>query len=523
MLTLRIKLLNGLDGVLAVALAGLVLGTTLAFGGAVWWARPAIVGARRSLLVAGLPRSGSRWPGRCGSSKSPLTLLGIAGLCSWGRPARAACRPALARGSRPGRSRSADRDPARPGPRRRPVGRAPAAVRCGRRSTLDRPATLRWLAGRRLPGAVLVASQFADRLGQAYVVWGSVVAAFFLNTAFAVVQVSLPVRRALRAVQAGDGPVLGPVARRPMTAPRSRSLRPVGDRRPDGPALASAEARPAVPDREPDGRPGGFLALARLALPLAFGLMLQMLAPRGSREGLLARLRDSGQGSLVLLLLGLLVAGAVLVGLMAGPLLSLPFAVGLALVGLPGAWPTGLRMAGLAADRPGPGAPGGRAWRSAILGRGCPGPRSPVPRLDWDGPRGDLGRALPILADFPVLGTGLGTFPAVHPYYKTRDAATEHRDEQPAAMVGRVGGRRARPAGDGRALVPDPAPGRDPAGRDGRPGAGLRLDRGAGQLQSILGGALDRRASAVALAASAVGGTWNRWLAGGTDLFVERG
>jgi O-antigen ligase len=28
---------------------------------------------------------------------------------------------------------------------------------------------------------------------------------------------------------------------------------------------------------------------------------------------------------------------------------------------------------------------------------------------------------------------------------------------------------------------------------------------------------------AVALAASAVGGTCNRWLAGGTDLFVERG
>jgi hypothetical protein len=28
---------------------------------------------------------------------------------------------------------------------------------------------------------------------------------------------------------------------------------------------------------------------------------------------------------------------------------------------------------------------------------------------------------------------------------------------------------------------------------------------------------------AVAISASALGGTWNRWLAGGTDLFVERG
>ena len=28
---------------------------------------------------------------------------------------------------------------------------------------------------------------------------------------------------------------------------------------------------------------------------------------------------------------------------------------------------------------------------------------------------------------------------------------------------------------------------------------------------------------AVAISASALGGTWNRWLAGGTDLFVDRG
>ncbi len=28
---------------------------------------------------------------------------------------------------------------------------------------------------------------------------------------------------------------------------------------------------------------------------------------------------------------------------------------------------------------------------------------------------------------------------------------------------------------------------------------------------------------AIAISASALGGTWNRWLAGGTDLFVDRG
>ena len=41
----------------------------------------------------------------------------------------------------------------------------------------------------------------------------------------------------------------------------------------------------------------------------------------------MARLGESGQGSLAVLLFGLLMAGAVLVGMMAGPLASLPFAL----------------------------------------------------------------------------------------------------------------------------------------------------------------------------------------------------
>ena len=51
----------------------------------------------------------------------------------------------------------------------------------------------------------------------------------------------------------------------------------------------------------------------------------------------MTRLGDSGQGSLVVLLCGLLLAAALLVGLLAGPLASVPFAIGLAVVGLPGA------------------------------------------------------------------------------------------------------------------------------------------------------------------------------------------
>ena len=55
MLTLRIKLLNGLDRLLALALGGLLLGTLLAFGGGVWWARPAIAGLTLAIAGSMLP------------------------------------------------------------------------------------------------------------------------------------------------------------------------------------------------------------------------------------------------------------------------------------------------------------------------------------------------------------------------------------------------------------------------------------------------------------------------------------
>ena len=60
------------------------------------------------------------------------------------------------------------------------------------------------------------------------------------------------------------------------------------------------------------GGPGAYLALGSLGLPLALAVTLQLMAPRGSREGLRTRLGNSGQGSLVLLLCGLLLYPAVI-------------------------------------------------------------------------------------------------------------------------------------------------------------------------------------------------------------------
>ncbi len=48
-----------------------------------------------------------------------------------------------------------------------------------------------------------------------------------------------------------------------------------------------------------------------------------------------------------------------------------------------------------------------------------------------------------IVRDFPVLGTGLGSFAAIYPSYKATDAAPDDGDEQPGAVVGRGGRGRA--------------------------------------------------------------------------------
>ncbi len=83
------------------------------------------------------------------------------------------------------------------------------------------------------------------------------------------------------------------------------------------------------------GGAGGFLALGSLALPLALAIVLHVISPRGSRESLAYRLQHTGQGGLTVLLVVMLVVSTFLVGLMAGPWFCVPFALGLAAVGLP--------------------------------------------------------------------------------------------------------------------------------------------------------------------------------------------
>ncbi len=130
---------------------------------------------------------------------------------------------------------------------------------------------------------------------------------------------------------------------------------------------------------------------------------------------------------------------------------------------------------------------------------------------------------LTIFRNFPIVGSGFGSFSAIHPYVKTRDASSTTAMSsliQWAAESGVIGmilllsallwilyrlpavvkrvGSADRPLAYG--LI----------------GAALGFS-----LWSVVHWTVEL--PAVAISASALGGTWNRWLAGGTDLFVDRG
>ncbi len=517
-MSLRLRLLYGTDRLLAVALASVLVGTTLAFGGAVWWARPVLALLTAVFVVLGMVRT--LLEGKLRILKSPLAFfgllaLGLAAVQLAPLPAKAArvlsprSREVYTMGTLP-KLALAD-NPALELPET-PQNRSPV--------TLDRAATLRWLAG----GLVCLAlfwgvSHFADRLGRLYLVWGCIVAAFALNTVFALVQILCRANGLFGFIEPGNGPIWAPSYEDLLNTPNSVVLRGAG-----GETLPDWATY--VPERTFQlgsmlGGPAAYLALGSIGLPLTLALMLQIMAPRGSREGLSARLGESGQGSLVLLLAGLLVASGVLVGLIAGPWLSLPFLIALLIAGIPCARPTGLRWTAVAMTFLGVSAVGlGIGW-------GVLADRTPnlVPEVRVEAPS-SLARTWSdtwkIVRDFPVLGTGLGSFATVHPYYKAQDQAQTTALSSVAQWVSETG------------LM----------------GLALLLTAGLWSLSrlrvSVLRvGSADRalvfgligaalgfslystvywtvELAAVAVSVSALGGTWNRWLAGGTDLFIER-
>jgi len=523
---LRPRILLATDRVLATALVVLVLGSAVCFGGAVWWFRPAA--AFMAFLLAGTMLVRLMVTGRSSFLKSPLTLLGLMVLAVGmlqlvPLPSRLARRISptaqqiYSHGVWPKRVQADDSSAV--------VGE-PAQVRSP--SSLDRSATLRWLVGAAgCLGIFWVVSHFTDRLRRLYLVWGSVVAAFLLNGALGLVQVAGQSEGLFGCILPGRAAWWTPSLDNLLEAPTTTSLRRLGDSTTTTSVNTTLERIALVPNRPflfgtMMGGSGAFLALGSLALPLSLAIVLHVISPRGSRESFSSRLSHTGQGSLVVLLIVMLVVCSFLVGLMAGPWYSLPFGVGLLAVGLPSLAARGSRgpaigLTILLVVSLALGATLVATWPRIVGGQ------PPVAPLSWESTRLLWTESLPLLKEFPVVGTGFGSFPTIHPYFKIHEASST------TAMSSLL-----------QCAVESGVIGLGILGLAGlwsvcrlpfclkRVGSADRT-LAYGLLGAALGFSLwfvvhwTIELPAVAISVSALGGTWNRWLAGGTDLFVERG
>jgi hypothetical protein len=518
------KILLLADRVLAVALVALLLGSTLCFGGAVWWFRPAA--ALLAFLLAGAKLGQFLIQGEIPCLKSPLTLFGLLAL-ALGMLQLAPLPPTLAR-----RLSSSAQEIYAHGALPRLVradepGRSldePAQIRSP--ATLDRAATLHWLGGAAVCLAVFwTVSHFADRLSRLFLVWGCVLAGCLINGAFGVVQLTCGSDGLFGVLHPGRGPIWAPSFDDLLTTPTTVFLR----RLDDSPATPSSGLeRIALVPEEPRlfgtmmSSHGAFLALASLALPLGLSVLLHLVSPRGSSESLRARLRQTRQGSLVALVTILLAISAGLVGSMAGSWFSVPFGLGLAVVGLPSVmsapsrWPAIFLTSSLLLAL-GLGATLVVAW-PVIAGR-----QAPIEPVALDSLQLLWTQCLPTLREFPWVGTGLGSFGTIYPYMKTQNASSTTALSsllQYGLESGAVG----------LALVAlailwslwrlpiclKRVGSADRALAHGLIGAALSFSLWFSLHWTV-------ELPAVAISVSALGGTWNHWLSGGTDLFVERG
>ncbi|WZO99482.1 O-antigen ligase domain-containing protein [Isosphaeraceae bacterium EP7] len=516
----QLRLRNGIDRALAVSIATMVLGSALAFGGAVWWARPVL--AALAVLIAALMVARGTLEGRMRMLKSPLAGLGLLAIglavlqlvplpASIAGKVSSRSHDAYARGLLSDVVLADDPEAVLP---------EPSTLRSA--VSVDRAATLRWAVGAMTCLCLFWAvSHFADRLQRLNLVWGAVVWAFYLNTALALVQLGGQSSGLLGTFGPGSGRSWAPTADDLLSVPNQTHFRVLSDER-----VGQAAWGVDRPERPMNlgtlmGGPGAFLALAALGLPLALGMTLQSMAPRGSRETLLSRLDTSGQGGFVLLGTVLGLGGAVLIGAIAGPLLVLPFVLSVLLVGLPAAWPSGLRWSALGATSLVVVALAGgvKLGESSLMPEAA---RSWVARDGWHDTSVLWKEAARIGRDFPLMGAGMGTFPTVLPLYKEADAATTTAQSSLLRLWAEAG-----LAGIGLAgiaalwgLIKLPAAIRRVGSADRVLSTSLvGATVGFGVFSAVHWSV---ETTAVAMAASALGGTLNRWLAGATDLFIER-
>lgn len=520
---LRLRIIAATDRALITALVALVLGSGLCFGGAVWWFPPALAMLAFLMVLGRLVQCAVE--GRMTLLKSPMTPLGLLALALGVAQLLPLPGPVARRLSPVAQEVWAtgtwDRLVRQDDPEAEAI--SPAQIRSP--ATLDRAATLRWLVGATACLAVFwTVSHFVDRRRRLFWLLGSVLAIFLLNTAIGIVQLGGGTEGLFGFLMPGRSPAWAPTLDDLSATPSPAALHRL--EAPERGATPTVEPIATVPERPyllgtMMGGPGALLAMGSMAMPLGLALLLHVLAPRGSRESLSDRLGASGQGSLALLLVVLLSAGSFLAGMMAGPWFCWPFAAAIGLVGLPGIIAPGVRWAAagltlLLLTALGLGASSVAAWPVYL------GSQPPVPPISWESTSRLWSDCRPILADFPAVGTGLGTFPTVQAYFKSQDV--------PSGPAMSTLLRCAVEAGwAGMALLGlaalwsacrVPSCLRSVGSADRALAHGLIGAAVGFSLWSVLHWTIEL--PAVAISASALGGTWNRWLAGGTDLFVDR-
>ncbi|GIW88846.1 MAG: hypothetical protein KatS3mg108_3170 [Isosphaeraceae bacterium] len=491
-----------LDQILSGIVVAMVGGTIVAFGGQVWWYPPVLATLATAAVVVWLVRSALA--GGIGFLRSPLTALGllivglgiVQNLPLPGRLAWLSPRSSIA----------ADPEAS---------SAQPWVV------SLDRPATLRWtLAALTCVVLAVVVAHHVDRAGRLRLVWGAVIAGFGVGTLSGLLQLAAHAPGVYGIVAPESGPWWGPSMNERLAGPhvaRWRALAPAG--RPESEQMVP-RIEPAYAIGPHVAGPGGQLALGSLALPLVLALVAQALAPRGSREPLVVRVRQDGSGPWIGLAIPFYLAGAGLQGYLGGALLAIPVALGLALVAGGSSWRTGNARAALILGGAGLLALGVGLALGSWLGRPPGSPWLAVGRHReelaelWKG-------AWKTGWEYRWLGVGLGAFGALIPQIKLFDAASETASSALLQWWAETGlaGLAILLAGVvwvGMALA----------------GAWRRVGQADRALAAGLIGALVAFAGfsalhwtvqglAISLAAAAVFGTAHRWLAGGTDLFVE--
>ncbi len=510
--------LRFVDRILAIQLVAVITGTALAFGGAVWWMKPALAVMTVGLATTALIRSALI--GRLFVLKSPLTAIGVLALGLSAvqivpLPGRIASmlshnsRSAHALGTLPDQAKHDDS-----------TAEIAEIVADRSAASVDRPATLRWAFGAAACLAVFcVCAHYSDRLKHATMIWGSVVAVFFVGTTFSIAQLLGGASGLYGMVEPGTGRPLAPSLADLSIAPGSTLLGPISESTIGSPWVVQRPVRSFLLGSMMGG-PSSYLALAALGFPLAFGLMLHTLAPRGSREGLSARLRASNRSGLAMFLILMTAISAPLIGYLSGPILAVPFGLALIAIGLPASWASGLRWVSLgltAAMLVGisGGVALGETWGRAT------GVDAVAASTSWESARQSWSETARAIRQFPLVGSGMGSYATITSYVKTTDATpTTARSSflQWGVESGLCGlillGMAAI-----WCFIKLPGAIRRVGSADKTLAYMLFGTMGCFALASMAMSTIE--VFALALAACAVAGTANRWLAGGTDLFVE--